>query len=142
MGLERNLSAGEIVGQVLLLLRQHRLDPRKRPVNIVVMGMGEPLLNLRAVIQGDSITVGSPRYRHVASTRHGVDRAGITPQIDEFGRQPGPAEACRIAYASTQELRRRLMPIYKQVSTRRANQSLQTISPTRLGAADVLSMSC
>jgi 23S rRNA (adenine2503-C2)-methyltransferase len=51
MGLERNLTAGEIVGQVLLVAAAHGLDPRDRQLNVVMMGQGEPLLNLANVIK-------------------------------------------------------------------------------------------
>ena len=47
MGLERNLTAGEIAAQVLLLASLHNLDPRSSQLNVVMMGQGEPLLNLR-----------------------------------------------------------------------------------------------
>ena len=110
MGLERNLSAGEMVGQVLLLLRRHRLEPRKRPVNIVVMGMGEPLLNLRAVLKATRL-LSDPGGIGISPRRVTVSTAGITPQIDEFGRQPGRPRLAVSLNAPTQELRQRLMPI-------------------------------
>src|SRR5579883_309450 len=55
MGLERNLTAGEIVGQVLLVMKDNNLRPDVRPVNIVMMGMGEPLLNLPQVMQASRL---------------------------------------------------------------------------------------
>src|SRR5215831_9076542 len=51
MGLERNLTAGEIVGQVLFVMQTHRLATETGRLNIVMMGMGEPLLNLPNVIK-------------------------------------------------------------------------------------------
>ena len=110
MGLERNLSAGEIVGQALLLFRRHRLEPRERPVNIVVMGMGEPLLNLQAVVKATRL-LSDPRGVGISPRRITVSTAGITPQIDEFGREPGRPGLAVSLNASTQESRRRLMPI-------------------------------
>ena len=110
MGLERNLSAGEIVGQVLLLLRRHRLEPRKRPLNVVVMGMGEPLLNLRELIKATQL-LSDPRGIGISPRRITVSTVGITPQIDEFGRQPGRPRLAVSLNAPTQQLRRRLMPI-------------------------------
>src|SRR5207302_9994043 len=62
MGLERNLTAGEIVGQVLYVLKAHQLTPVNNRVNIVMMGMGEPLLNLPNVLK---------------ATRLLTDRAGV-----------------------------------------------------------------
>src|SRR5580700_11343234 len=49
MGLERSLTAGEIVGQVLLVARDNRLRREGGRLNVVMMGMGEPLLNLEQV---------------------------------------------------------------------------------------------
>src|SRR6202030_3745267 len=51
MGLERNLTAGEIVGQVLFVARDNGLLKEPARLNIVMMGMGEPLLNLTNVIK-------------------------------------------------------------------------------------------
>ena len=110
MGLERNLSAGEIVGQVLWQLREHHLEPRERPVNIVVMGMGEPLLNLRAVLKATHL-LSDPRGVGISPRRITVSTAGIIPQIDEFGRRPGRPRLAVSLNASTEESRRRLMPI-------------------------------
>ena len=73
MGLERNLTAGEIVGQVLVLLRQHQLEPRRRPVNIVMMGMGEPLLNLEAVLKASRLLAGPRRRCNSNPPHHGID---------------------------------------------------------------------
>lgn len=55
MGLERNLSAGEIVGQVLYALEDNQLRGGIQRVNIVFMGMGEPLLNLGNVLKATGI---------------------------------------------------------------------------------------
>src|SRR5271168_3934850 len=55
MGLERNLTAGEIVGQVLVVMREHGLSPQGSRMNVVMMGMGEPLLNLENVLKATRI---------------------------------------------------------------------------------------
>ena len=113
MGLERNLTAGEIVGQVVQIFRQHQLEPRKRPVNIVMMGMGEPLLNLGAVskalrLMSDSEGLAIPLRRITVST------SGIIPKMDEFaGLEHRPRLAVSLN-ASTQDARERLMPITKK----------------------------
>src|SRR5690348_15447760 len=51
MGLERNLTAGEIVGQVLLVARENGVKAPDSRINVVLMGMGEPLLNLANVLK-------------------------------------------------------------------------------------------
>src|SRR5271168_2178682 len=55
MGLERNLTAGEIVGQVLRVAAEHSLDRKSTRMNVVMMGMGEPLLNLENVLKATRI---------------------------------------------------------------------------------------
>ncbi len=110
LGLERNLTAGEIVGQVLRLFGQHQLDPRQRPVNIVMMGMGEPLLNLPAVLKAtrllaDGEGIGVPLRRITVST------SGIVPKIEELGREPDRPRLAVSLNASTEQVRRELMPI-------------------------------
>lgn len=113
LGLERNLTAGEIVGQVLCLFGQHALDPRRRPVNIVMMGMGEPLLNLPAVLKAtrllaDAEGVGIPLRRITVST------SGIIPKIEELGREPERPRLAVSLNASTEQMRRELMPITRK----------------------------
>src|SRR5439155_20420571 len=51
MGLERNLTAGEIVGQVLHIARENGIRAMDNRINVVMMGMGEPLLNLDNVLK-------------------------------------------------------------------------------------------
>jgi 23S rRNA (adenine2503-C2)-methyltransferase len=55
LGLERSLTAGEIVGQVMLVARENGLLEQDRKFNIVMMGMGEPLLNLPNVLKATRI---------------------------------------------------------------------------------------
>src|SRR5271165_721232 len=59
MGLERNLTAGEIVGQVLFVMRAHGISTESDRLNIVMMGMGEPLLNLPNVIKATRLLTDS-----------------------------------------------------------------------------------
>ena len=139
MGLERNLSAGEIVGQVLLLLRQHDWTP-ETPSEHRVMGMGEPLLNLRAVIKATQL-LSDPQGIAISPRRVTVSTAGITPQIDEFGRQPGRPRLAVSLNASTQELRRRLMPITSKYQLDELIKACRRY-PLRAWERLTLSMSC
>jgi 23S rRNA (adenine2503-C2)-methyltransferase len=113
LGLERNLTAGEIAGQVLRLFGEHQLDPRQRPVNIVMMGMGEPLLNLPAVLKAtrllsDPDGIGIPLRRITVST------SGIIPKIEELGQAPDRPRLAVSLNASTEEMRQELMPITRK----------------------------
>ncbi len=113
MGLERNLTAGEIVGQVLFVMTGHNLVPSSGRMNIVMMGMGEPLLNLPNVLKAtrlltDSAGIGlSPR-------RITVSTAGITPRIEELGREQVRPKLAISLNASSEEQRQRLMPITRK----------------------------
>jgi len=110
LGLERNLTAGEIVGQVLLVARDNGLLEDRTRLNIVMMGQGEPLLNLPNVAKAtrlltDPQGVGIPARRITLST------AGIVPKIAELGREPVRPRLSISLNASTEEMRRELMPI-------------------------------
>jgi 23S rRNA (adenine2503-C2)-methyltransferase len=113
MGLERSLSAGEIVGQVLHVCREHQLDPRASHCNIVMMGMGEPLLNLPNVLQATRILcddngVGFSQKRITVST------SGIVPKIAELGAAEVRPKLAISLNASHEEQRRELMPITRK----------------------------
>jgi 23S rRNA (adenine2503-C2)-methyltransferase len=113
MGLERNLEAGEIVGQVLALGREHGLDPRVRPVNIVMMGMGEPLLNLPAVLKATRL-LADPQGMAIPLRRITVSTAGITPQITALAAEEVRPRLAVSLNASTETVRRELMPITRK----------------------------
>ena len=115
MGLERNLTAGEIVGQVLVLLREHQLEPRRRRVNIVMMGMGEPLLNLEAVLKASRLPA-DPEGIAIPARRITVSTSGIPPKMRELGECPERPHLAVSLNASTEEMRRELMPITRKYS--------------------------
>ena len=113
MGLERNLTSGEIVGQVLYLARENGLNPRDSRLNVVMMGMGEPLLNLENVLKAtriltDSGGVGMSQKRITVST------SGIVPKMEELGRAIVRPKLAISLNASTEEQRRELMPITRK----------------------------
>ena len=113
MGIERNLTAGEIVGQVLHLCRAHQLEPRTRPLNIVMMGMGEPLLNLQAAASAIRL-MADPEGLAIPLRRITVSTSGIIPKIDEFAQLHERPRLAISLNASTQESREALMPITKK----------------------------
>lgn len=113
MGLERNLTAGEIVGQVLLVMRDNALRPNQRPVNIVMMGMGEPFLNLAQVLQASRLLT-DPEGIGLSPRRITVSTSGIIPAMAEFGREPNRPKLAISLNASIEEQRQRLMPITRK----------------------------
>jgi 23S rRNA (adenine2503-C2)-methyltransferase len=113
MGLERNLTAGEIVGQVLYVARDNGLLNGDAKFNIVLMGMGEPLLNLANVLKAtrlltDSKGVGISEKRITLST------SGIIPKIEELGKAEVRPKLAISLNASNEELRQELMPITRK----------------------------
>lgn len=110
MGLERNLTAGEIVSQVLVLGRAHGLRERRRPLNVVMMGMGEPLLNFGAVMRATRL-LADPRGVGIPQRRITVSTAGVVPKIRDHGMQSVRGKLAVSLNASNAEQRARLMPI-------------------------------
>jgi len=113
MGLERNLTAGEIVGQVLFVARDNGLRHQGARLNIVMMGMGEPLLNLPNVVKATRILV-DPQGVGLSEKRITLSTAGIVPKIVELGREPVRPKLAISLNASTEEARRELMPITRK----------------------------
>jgi len=113
LGLERNLTAGEIVGQVLLVARENRLRPDGGRLNVVMMGQGEPLLNLENVIKATRILL-DPAGFGLSPRRITVSTAGIVPKIAELGREPVRPKLAVSLSASTEESRQQLMPITRK----------------------------
>jgi 23S rRNA (adenine2503-C2)-methyltransferase len=113
MGLERSLSAGEIVGQVLLVIRENDLRPQGGRLNIVMMGQGEPLLNLPNVIKASRILL-DPAGFALSPRRITISTAGIIPKIAELGREPVRPKLAISLNASTEEQRQELMPITRK----------------------------
>jgi 23S rRNA (adenine2503-C2)-methyltransferase len=113
MGLERNLTAGEIVGQVLFLMQTHELTTASDRLNIVMMGMGEPLLNLPNVIKATRILTDASGIG-ISPKRITLSTAGIIPKIAELGREPVRPKLAISLNASNEEQRRELMPITRK----------------------------
>ncbi|HEU5335255.1 MAG TPA: 23S rRNA (adenine(2503)-C(2))-methyltransferase RlmN [Terriglobales bacterium] len=111
LGVKRNLTAGEIVGQIIAVLNDQKAFPGRERLNLVFMGMGEPLLNfdnfmkaVRLLVEG----VGIPAARMTVST------AGIVPRIHDLGRETVRPKLAISLNASNDELRNRLMPLNRK----------------------------
>jgi 23S rRNA (adenine2503-C2)-methyltransferase len=107
-GYKRNLKAWEILGQVATVMAE---APSSRlPWNIVVMGMGEPLLNVQATIAALRIFMDKAAFA-VAPRRLTVSTVGILPGLKKLMEEPVRPNLAISLHAPNQELRRRLMPI-------------------------------
>jgi 23S rRNA (adenine2503-C2)-methyltransferase len=112
MGVKRNLSSGEMVGQILALSEAGHV-PRGAHLNVVLMGMGEPLLNLRAVVEAVKI-LADPEGPGIVLRRITVSTSGIVPRIEELAREPVRPRLAVSLNASTDEQRTALMPINRK----------------------------
>src|SRR5438270_3777063 len=111
LGVKRNLTAGEIVGQICAVLRNQKVSPPQDRVNIVFMGMGEPFLNYDNFMKAVRLLVEGVQ---IPESRMTVSTAGIVPRIVDFGREPVRPKLAISLNASNDELRTQLMPINKK----------------------------
>jgi 23S rRNA (adenine2503-C2)-methyltransferase len=111
MGFRRNLSPGEITGQVWALsdMLQER-NPEASITNIVFMGMGEPLLNTESVIEA-VLNLSTRKYRFSTSQRRiTISTVGIIPEIDRLADTGLKTKLAVSLHAAIQEKREALMP--------------------------------
>ena len=110
MGLERNLTAAEIVGQVLAANRL--LGPEgRRATHIVFMGMGEPLANFAALVTSLRILTDTKLGVGYSPRRLTVSTVGLVPGIEKLGREDLKVNLAISLHATTDDVRSRLMPV-------------------------------
>ncbi len=114
--MKRNLTAGEIVGQVLAVLDERKVMPpgdrlSNARVNVVFMGMGEPFLNYENFIQAVRLLVEGVG---IPATRMTVSTAGIVPRIYDLGAEAIRPKLAISLNGSNDELRTRIMPINRK----------------------------
>jgi len=111
LGMKRNLSAGEIVGQVCAVLKDQKVSPPQDRINLVFMGMGEPFLNYDNFMKAVRLLVEEVG---VAESRMTVSTAGIVPRIHDFGLEATRPKLAISLNASNDEMRTRLMPLNRK----------------------------
>ena len=111
LGVKRNLTAGEIVGQVCAVLKDQGVSPPEDRINLVFMGMGEPFLNYENFVKAARLLVEEVG---IAERRMTVSTAGIVPRINDFGGEKIRPKLAISLNASNDELRTRLMPLNKK----------------------------
>ncbi|HET9098826.1 MAG TPA: 23S rRNA (adenine(2503)-C(2))-methyltransferase RlmN, partial [Acidobacteriaceae bacterium] len=111
LGVKRNLTAGEIAGQVAAVLNRHRVRIGRNRINLVFMGMGEPFLNyenfmaaVRLLVEG----VGIPESRMTVST------SGILPGIERFAQENLRPKLALSLNAPNDAIRESMMPITRK----------------------------
>jgi 23S rRNA (adenine2503-C2)-methyltransferase len=117
LGLQRNLTAGEIAGQVVAVLNRHSVElaskraSKPERINLVFMGMGEPFLNYDAFMTSVKLLVkdvGIPESRMTVST------SGIVPAIRQFAKETIRPKLAVSLNASNNATRLEIMPITKK----------------------------
>jgi 23S rRNA (adenine2503-C2)-methyltransferase len=111
LGVKRNLTAGEIVGQVCAVLKDQKVSPPEDRINLVFMGMGEPFLNYDNFVKAVRLLVEEVG---IAERRMTVSTAGIVPRINDFGAETIRPKLAISLNASNDEMRTRLMPLNKK----------------------------
>jgi 23S rRNA (adenine2503-C2)-methyltransferase len=109
LGLIRNLTAGEILAQVLLPLEEHKMQLAPQ-TNIVLMGQGEPLLNFEAVMTAVRIIL-DPAGIGISPKHVTLSTSGIVPGIERLGLEKVRPKLAISLNASNDEQRDALMPI-------------------------------
>jgi 23S rRNA (adenine2503-C2)-methyltransferase len=127
MGLERNLTAGEILGQLLVANQLLGREPQgelqveadgppnpplgARVTHLVFMGMGEPLANYAALVQTLRILTDARLGLGYSPRRITVSTVGLVSGIDRLGRENLKVNLAVSLHAATDEVRARLMPV-------------------------------
>jgi 23S rRNA (adenine2503-C2)-methyltransferase len=130
LGVKRNLTAGEIAGQVAAVLNRHNVrvgsgkgveTPSR--INLVFMGMGEPFLNYDAFMEAVHLLrgMGIPESRMTVST------SGIEPAIRRFAEEPVRPKLALSLNAPNDAIRREIMPITKKWDIAALLEALKTI---------------
>jgi 23S rRNA (adenine2503-C2)-methyltransferase len=107
-GYKRNLKAPEILGQVATVMSE--APPRQQAWNVVVMGMGEPLLNYDATMAALRILM-DPEGFGVAPKKLTLSTVGILPALERLMHEPARPNLAISLHAPSAALRRELMPI-------------------------------
>jgi 23S rRNA (adenine2503-C2)-methyltransferase len=111
LGIRRNLTAGEIAGQVAAVLNRHKVEVGRDRINLVFMGMGEPFLNYAAFMDAVRLMVSSMR---IPESRMTVSTSGIIPSIELFAQEPIRPKLAVSLNASNDQVRERIMPITRK----------------------------
>jgi 23S rRNA (adenine2503-C2)-methyltransferase len=113
-GFNRNLAASEIIGQVWHAAKQlgNVTHQQRRITNVVMMGMGEPLLNFDNVVKAMSLMRDDLGFG-LASKRVTLSTAGVVPMIDKLGEVADVSLAVSL-HAPNDELRTQLVPLNKR----------------------------
>jgi 23S rRNA (adenine2503-C2)-methyltransferase len=124
MGIRRNLTAGEITGQVVTMLNAHD-HPAGFPVNLVFMGMGEPLHNLDHVM-GAFALLTDPKGLALPPWRITLSTSGLVSGIQRLARYPRRPRLALSLNATTDAYRSSIMPVNRVWNLAALAEALRT----------------
>jgi 23S rRNA (adenine2503-C2)-methyltransferase len=123
LGLKRNLTAGEIVGQILAV--NEDLSPEHEVSNVVVMGMGEPLDNYDPVVDALRLMV-SPQCLRISTRRVTLSTSGLVDKIDQLKTENLHVNLAISLNATDDVVRDKIMPINKKYPIKTLLQCLMS----------------
>ncbi len=124
MGIVRNLTAGEIAGQVVAVLKRQGVHLGRDRINLVFMGMGEPFLNYDAWIAAFRLLAGPIGLQ---PSRMTVSTSGIVPGIERFAREPVRPRLAISLNASNDVVREQIMPVTRKWNTAAVIEAVRAI---------------
>jgi 23S rRNA (adenine2503-C2)-methyltransferase len=124
LGIVRNLSAGEIAGQVVAVLKRQAVHLGRDRINLVFMGMGEPFLNYDAWMEAFRLLTG-PIGLH--ASRMTVSTSGIVPGIERFAQEPARPRLAISLNASNDAVREAVMPVTRKWNIAAVLQAVRAI---------------
>lgn len=111
LGVKRNLTAGEIAGQVVAVLNRHQVQIGRDRINLVFMGMGEPFLNYDKFLAAVRLLVEGVG---ISESRMTVSTSGILPGIERFAAETIRPKLALSLNAPTDAIREQIMPITRK----------------------------
>ncbi len=125
LGLLRNLTAGEIAGQVLTLLEEHKEELHPR-TNVVLMGQGEPLHNYDATMKAVRL-LADPKGMDIPLRRITLSTSGVIPGIERLAQEEVRPKLAVSLNASTDEQRSEIIPLNRKWPIAELLASLQKL---------------
>jgi 23S rRNA (adenine2503-C2)-methyltransferase len=124
LGIKRNLTAGEIAGQVASVLARHGIKVGQDRINLVYMGMGEPFLNYDAFMDSVRLLSGA---MGIPESRMTVSTSGIEPAIRRFAQESVRPKLALSLNASNDTVRAEVMPITRKWNIAALLEAVDTI---------------
>lgn len=130
-GFNRNLNTSEITGQIWQAAKLIQKDKKKQPItNIVMMGMGEPLLNLKNVISAIQIMIDDFGF-NISKHRITVSTSGVVPGINKLADMVDVGLAISL-HAPNDQIRNKIIPLNKKYNIKELLRSAcQYLKKTR-----------